>query len=140
MSFIEPTLEQFQQLSAAAAAGGAGDEAVIMVNLLRFKQHADGIDAADGITGAEAYARYSAAVLPHLNRAGGRVLLALAVQQSVIGPPEREWDMVLAVRYPSHQAFLKMTSDPKYLEIHWHRAAALADSRLIACTLLSDEG
>jgi uncharacterized protein (DUF1330 family) len=35
--------------------------------------------------------------------------------------------------YPSRRAFLNMTTDADYLAIHQHRAAALADSRLIAC-------
>ena len=126
---IEPTPEQFQRLAASDDEGP-----VVMINLLRFKQHADGIDATDGITGVEAYARYGAAVMPHLMRVGGRILMTLAATESVIGPVDGEWDMVIAAEYPSRQAFLEMTSDPGYLAIHGHRAAALADSRLIACT------
>jgi uncharacterized protein (DUF1330 family) len=130
---LEPNPAQLQALLAVA---GADSGAVVMINLLRFKDRADGIDAADGISGAEAYGRYAAAVGTHLDRVGGRVLLALQTRESVIGPDEHEWDMVLAVEYPSRQAFLEMTSDPSYLEIHGHRTAALADSRLIACTPL----
>ncbi len=126
---IEPTQEQFEALARAN-----DDAPVVMVNLLRFKERADGIDAGDGISGAEAYARYGAAVMPHLQRVGGRILMTLAATQSVIGPVEGEWDMVIAAEYPSRKAFLEMTSDPDYLAIHGHRAAALADSRLIACT------
>jgi uncharacterized protein (DUF1330 family) len=104
-----------------------------MINLLRFKEVADGIDAADGISGAEAYGRYGAAAQPHLERIGGRILLAVAAEESVIGPDAPEWDLVIAVRYPSRDAFVQMVSNPEYLAIHGHRAAALADSRLIAC-------
>ena len=39
--------------------------------------------------------------------------------------------MVALVAYPSREAFLTMTADPDYLEVHRHRVAALADSRLI---------
>lgn len=126
---IEPTPEQVQRLAASE-----DHSPVVMINLLRFKERADGIDAGDGISGAEAYARYGAAVAPHLARVGGRVLMALAATECVIGPVEGEWDMVIAAEYPSRRAFLEMTSDPDYLAIHGHRAAALADSRLIACT------
>ena len=108
---LEPTAPQLQRLLAASVADG---EAVVMINLLRFKERADGIDAEDGISGAEAYGRYAAAVGAH----------------------EHEWDMVIAVQYPSRQAFLEMTGDPEYLKIHGHRTAALADSRLIACAPL----
>ncbi len=125
---IEPTPEQFTRLAEAD-----DDGPIMMLNLLRFKERADGVDAADGITGAEAYARYGAAVAPFLERAGGRLVVAMAASESVIGPYEGEWDMVLVAEYPSRRAFLKMTTDADYLAIHQHRAAALADSRLIAC-------
>jgi uncharacterized protein (DUF1330 family) len=107
-----------------------------MLNLLRFKEHASGIDAADGITGAEAYGRYAAGVARLLERFGARVLFTIVPQESVIGPDPAEWDLVAAVEYPSRSAFLEMTSDPDYLEIHVHRESGLADSRLIACTSL----
>jgi uncharacterized protein (DUF1330 family) len=124
---IEPTQEQFQRL-----ASSGDDGPLIMINLLRFKERADGIDAADGISGAEAYRRYGVEATKFLERAGGRIMLAVQATETVIGPHEGEWDMVLAVQYPSRAAFLTMTSDPAYLAIHAHRAAALADSRLIA--------
>jgi uncharacterized protein (DUF1330 family) len=130
---IEPTEAQFQRLAASAK---ENDSPVIMINLLRFKERADGIDAADGITGAEAYARYGAGVRKFLEGVGGRVVLAVGTPESVIGPFYGEWDMVLAVEYPSRRAFLEMTRDPGYLEMHAHRAAGLADSRLIAYTPL----
>jgi uncharacterized protein (DUF1330 family) len=129
---IEPTPHQFERLASSEDTGP-----VVMLNLLRFKDHADGIDAADRITGAEAYARYGAAVAPHLARVGGRVLSMMQPQESVIGPEHGEWDLVLVAEYPSRAAFLEMISDPGYLEVHGHRAAALADSRLIACKSLA---
>jgi uncharacterized protein (DUF1330 family) len=124
---IEPTAEQLEQLAGSDHGGP-----VVMINLLRFKDVADGIDSQDGISGAEAYGRYADGVASHLQRVGARVLLAASAQQSVIGPEPGEWDLVLAVQYPSRAAFLQMVSDPDYLAVHAHRAAALADSRLIA--------
>jgi uncharacterized protein (DUF1330 family) len=129
---IEPTPEQLTRLAESGQ-----DGPVVMVNLLRFKELADGIDADDGISGAEAYGRYGAAVASHLERVGGRVLLALAAEESVIGPDPGEWDLVIAVQYPSRAAFMAMVSDPDYLAIHAHREAAVADSRLIACGVLA---
>jgi uncharacterized protein (DUF1330 family) len=126
---IEPTQEQIQRLATSE-----DSSPVIMINLLRFKERADGIDAADGITGAEAYMRYAVAVQPFLEGVGGRLLMSLAATESVVGPDEREWDMLLAVEYPSRAAFLKMAADPEYLKIHAHRVAALSDARLIAST------
>jgi uncharacterized protein (DUF1330 family) len=129
---IEPSQAQSERLAASE-----NSEPVVMVNLLRFKPRADGTDEQDGITGTEAYGRYGAAVAPFLKRVGGRVLFAAEPQESVIGPEHGEWDLVLAVEYPSRSAFIAMTTDPEYLAIHAHRAAALADSRLIACKPVS---
>ncbi len=126
MATIVPTPEQLSELTASTS-----DQPVVMLNLLRFKDEADGIDT--GVSGAEAYGRYAAAVPPFLERVGGRLLIATAAQQTFIGPAEREWDLVLMVEYPSRAAFLQMATDPEYLEIHQHRDAALADSRLIVC-------
>lgn len=126
MSTIAPTPEQIQQLVSSQ-----DDGPVIMLNLLRFRDEASGLDA--GVSGLEAYERYGAAVAPFLERVGGRVLAGGATSQTVIGPEAAEWDMALMVEYPSRAKFLEMATDPDYLKIHEHRAAALADSRLIAC-------
>ena len=123
---ITPTQSQIEQLAA-----DTGSEPVVMLNLLRFKHTADGVDA--GISGQEAHARYGQEAAPFLARAGGRVLNAVEASQMVIGPEALEWDMATLVEYPSRQSFLKMATDPEYLRVHQHRDAALADSRLIAC-------
>jgi len=122
---ITPTQRQIEALVSA------GGEPVVMLNLLRFKGQADGIDA--GMTGLEAYERYGQATAPFLEAVGGRVLQAAEARQMVIGPEALEWDMVLMVEYPSRVRFLEMATNPEYLKIHEHREAALADSRLIAC-------
>lgn len=129
---IEPTPAQFERLAASD-----DEQPVVMLNLLRFKDRADGVHADEGITGAEAYARYGAEVTRHLDRVGGRILFTMVPQESVIGPEEGEWDLVAAVEYPSRRAFLQMASDPAYLETHAHREAGLADTRLIACAPLA---
>jgi len=126
---INPTPAQVEALVSSASEGP-----VVMLNLLRFKDAADGID--EGVSGPEAYERYGEAVAPFLERVGGRLLLAVEAQQMIIGPEELEWDMVLMVEYPSRKRFLEMATDPDYLAIHEHRAAALEDSRLIACQTL----
>jgi hypothetical protein len=48
---VHPTARQVEGL-----ARSTDDGTVVMLNLLRFKPRADGID--EGISGAEAYARY----------------------------------------------------------------------------------
>ena len=127
---VLPTDHQLADLTSST-----DDGPVLMLNLLRFKPMADGID--EGVTGAEAYARYSTATEPFLRAVGGRLLNAAAPQQTVIGPPESEWDLILLVEYPSRAKFIEMATNPEYLKIHAHREAALADSRLIACADLT---
>lgn len=128
---IEPTPAQLQQLASSPDEGP-----VAMINLLKFRDRATGIDEADGISGLEAYGRYGAAVAPFLERVGGRVLMALKPEVSVIGPEALEWDLMIVAEYPSYGAFISMATDPDYLAIHTHRVAALADSRLIASHVL----
>ena len=126
---VQPTAGQLQQFVSAD-----DSDPVVMLNLLRFKVEADGID--EGISGEEAYARYSEAVEPFLRGVGGRLLHAARAQQSLIGPEQAEWDLVLLVESPSRAKFIEMATDPEYLKIHAHREAALADSRLLACAEL----
>jgi uncharacterized protein (DUF1330 family) len=126
---IDPTSAQ----AGAFAATATAEEPVFMLNLLRFKDRADGIDADDAITGAEAYARYAANTAKHLERVGASIVWAGACDTALIGPGEEEWDVAAVVRYPSRAAFLEMVGDEDYLAGARHRTAALADSRLIPC-------
>ncbi|MCW2968077.1 MAG: hypothetical protein JWM71_1849 [Solirubrobacteraceae bacterium] len=101
-----------------------------MLNLLRFREVADD---GEGGTGVDAYARYSEAAQSHLSRVGGEIVWAGGCSDALIGPTDREWDVVALVRYPSRSAFLEMVSDADYLAATHHRTGALADSRLIPC-------
>lgn len=113
----------------AALIGSDDESPIVMINLVRFKEQADGID--EGKTGAEAYATYGQNIAPYLEGVGGKVLLAVSCEESIIGPEAAEWDMMITVQYPSRQAFVKMITDPGYLKEHEHRTAGLAEARLI---------
>ena len=130
MGSIEPTPDQLARLL-----GDTDDAApIVMINLLRFRRaaaYAPGLDAAP-CSGREAYARYGAAVLPLLVRAGGRLVWRGSVGLVVVGPGDERWDEALLVEYPSRAAFIAMVSSEEYLRIGVHRTAALEDSRLIA--------
>src|SRR5438309_7574371 len=104
---VLPTEQQLAGLMAST-----DDGPVVMLNLLRFKAEADGID--EGVSGAEAYARYSVAAEPFLRGVGGQLLWAVQPRLSVIGPSEGEWDLVLLVRYPSVAKFLEMATNEGY--------------------------
>jgi uncharacterized protein (DUF1330 family) len=122
-SLLEPTPEQVAALTARPA-----DAPVVMVNLLKFK-------AAGGV---ESYARYAREVAPHLERAGGTVRYAGTAPAFVIGDGERPWwDAIIVVEYPTPQAFVDMVTNPEYLKVHEHRAAALDRGDLIATSIWS---
>lgn len=118
---LEPKAEQLAALAARPA-----DLPVVMVNLLTFK--------VDG--GRQRYLRYAEEVVPHLQRVGATVHYAGHAPTTVIGDGEQPgWDAILVVEYPSPQAFLDMITDPAYLAVHEHRAAALEHGDLIATSM-----
>jgi uncharacterized protein (DUF1330 family) len=130
MPSIEPSQSQREKLVAAASDEGP----IVMINLLLYRDRAaypSGSDA-EPCSGAEAYQRYGALVLPMLGDVGAKILWRGTVQQIVIGPESEKWDEALLVQYPSRRAFLTMVSRPDYLQAAVHRSAALSDSRLIA--------
>jgi uncharacterized protein (DUF1330 family) len=126
---IDPTRGQLERL----VAGSPEEGPIIMLNLLRFRDQADPVAGAQGLTGRQAYERYAAAAAGHLAAVGGRLLHAARCVEAVIGA-DGEWDLVAVVEYPSRSAFLAMVSEPEYQATTVWRTAALADSRLILCT------
>jgi uncharacterized protein (DUF1330 family) len=135
MGSIEPTRAQIEAL-----AGDTSESPIMMINLLRFAEQADYPEDFDAepCSGAEAYARYAAATQPFLEGVGGSPVWGAPGKLVVIGPEDEAWDVVVAVRYPSRQAFLEMALNPDYLAITPHRSAALSDSRLILCEAPED--
>ena len=127
---VDPTPEQARAFGETAGAEGP----VFMLNLLSFKDRADGVAAGEETSGAEAYARYAQATGAHLERVGGEVVWAGECGTALIGPEAREWDVAAVVRYPSRRAFLDMVRDPHYQEAVVHRTGGVADSRLIPCS------
>lgn len=127
MPIVNPTeasLEEFARRT-------PDDRPIVMVNLLRFREHAEYEDASPPCTGRKAYARYSKAVIPLLLEVGGVPLWMGRARDSVIAPDGESWDEILLVHYPSRAAFLRMVNSPAYRAIMKHRTAALADSRLV---------
>ena len=105
-----------------------------MVNLLKFKQRAEGEEG----SGAEAYGRYGDAVVKQVEARGGRVVWMGRVENVLIGDTENDaWDTVVLVAYPSRQAFIDMVSAPEYQEAHTHREAGLERTVLLGCEVVS---
>jgi uncharacterized protein (DUF1330 family) len=128
---IDPTADQIRKLAESAGQEGP----IVMVNLLRFREKAAAPD--EGMAGFEAYMVYAKGVSAHLERVGAKLLTTARCEQSVIGPDQPEWHVVITVEYPSRAAFLEMIADPDYQELSRHRTAALEDSRLIQSVSLT---
>jgi uncharacterized protein (DUF1330 family) len=132
MPSLNPSPEQLQRFAEQMPAG----EPILMLNLLRFN-HEAAYPADSGQTacsGKEAYARYSRTALQKVREAGGSVQVAARAQVALIAPEQDHWDEMLLVQYPSPEAFLAMLADDDYRAATVHRTAALADSRLVACS------
>jgi uncharacterized protein (DUF1330 family) len=124
---IYPTAEQIQTLLA-----GPQDRPVVMVNLLRFKPRADGVDA--GISGEEAYRIYVEEMRKIVEAAGGRFLWTGRADSIVIGDEQAGFDMIGLVEYPSRQKFVEIALSDAVREIGVHRTAGLESQWLIATT------
>jgi len=128
---VTPTDER---LAAVAAAGAADDSPVVMLNLNRYRDRAEypaGTPDAE-VSGREAYLRYGAVAYPAILSVGGEILWATDAAETVIGCDHDVYDEVVAVWYPSRNAFLGLAEYPGYMEAHVHRDAAIAQAALIA--------
>lgn len=113
-----------------------GKGKVVMLNLLKFKSIADYSDFEmlrpnEDISGREAYDLYMKNTLPHLTKAGSRILYFGDAQNFLIGPESKQWDAVLLVEHASVEAFMEFAQNKDYIETTGHRTAALEDSRLL---------
>ena len=129
--YLDPTQEAGRALMARGLQGS-----VFMLNLLRLRAVADyaafpELAPSSPITGAEAFARYIAHTLPHLESSGGALEFLGEGGGFLIGPPGERWDVVMLVRQASLAAFMAFASEAAYLAGLGHRAAAIEDSRLL---------
>ena len=124
MGAIKPNKSQFMELAQAPDEGP-----VVMLNLLKFKEQAEGSGS-----GASEYGKYSDAAVQMVEARGGKVLWMGRADQILIGDPDETWDAVALVQYPSRKDFLEMVSTPEYEKAHEHRESGLERTVLIACT------
>lgn len=131
MTHLEPTDAAARQMIERFPKGP-----VTMLNLLRFRQHADysaypDLAPPETISGQAAYERYMAHTAPLLEAAGGRVTYLGCGKRFFIGPDDESWDWVMLVQQTSIADFLSFAQDPAFQAGHGHRQAALEDSRLL---------
>lgn len=110
--------------------------AIIMLNLLRFREVADysanpELAPSEPISGREAYQKYIDLTLPFLTATGGEIMLLAEGGQYLIGPKDECWDLVMIIRQNSLQDFMSFSSNADYQIVLGHRTAALEDSRLL---------
>ena len=122
-----PTAEQLHALLASPP-----DVPVVMLNLLRFKPHADAPDA--GLSGEDAYRRYVNEMIPFIRQKGARVLWTGRLDAQVIGSGAEGFHMVALVEYPSREVFVAIATDPFVAGIGAHRSAGLEGQWLLAAT------
>jgi uncharacterized protein (DUF1330 family) len=133
---IDPTEAQVQ-----AYLDYQGEGRVHMINLLKYRPRAEypqGHELAGeaGGTGGEAYQRYGAAAVPKIFEYGGRIVGMSRPYQVFIGEGQ-DWDDVVTVEYPNHNAFIEMMRDPEYRAAIVHRDAGLERTVVIAAAPLT---
>lgn len=119
---VYPNEEQLNGFSEPGA-----DGPIYMVNLLKFKAHAEYPDGRESdLTGEQAYAIYADGVARLLTEHGGAMTFAADVERLMLGEVEELWDKVAIAMYPSRAAMMEMMTSPGMQEIGVHRAAGLA--------------
>lgn len=128
--YVDPDRAQFDAFKALDR-----DAPLHMLNLVALNDLAnypgDHALARDGLTGAQAYARYGKLTAPVLARVGGSIVWRGQFDATLIGPADEKWDVAFIAAYPNAHAFLAMISDPEYQNAVVNRQAAVATSRLI---------
>ena len=99
---------------------------IFMVNLLKFKEHAEYEDGRDtDLTGYQAYQIYGRGVAQLLPRYGGEVFFLGDVTMLSLGQVEELWDEVAIAKYPNRAALFEMTPSEEWQALAVHRAAGL---------------
>lgn len=126
---INPTEAQLRELLTEDRGGP-----LQFINLLRYRdtaQYPVGHELADaGLTGQEAYLRYSAVTMEQIGKRGGRLALFNHGEQVLIGTDDH-WHHVAAMEYPDTEAFVSMLLDPEYVAGSIHRTAGLAATVIV---------
>ena len=119
---VTPTAEQLEGFLVPDPAGP-----IYMVNLLKFKEHAEYEDGREtSLSGREAYMLYATEVAKVIPQVGGKLTFGADVARLMLGEVEELWDQVAIAMYPSRAAMFQMIQLPEYAEISMHRTAGLS--------------
>lgn len=111
---------------------GPAETPVVMLNLLSFKETADGDNT--GLSGLDAYSKYASKMTTLVESKGGRLIWSGRVDSVVIGESDADFQMVALMEYPSRAAFLEITSSVEVKAIAQDRIDGLAGQWLLATT------
>ena len=100
---------------------------IFMVNLLKFKEHAEYEDGRETeLSGREAYNLYGQAVSRLIQDYEGEIVFVGDVTFLSLGQVDELWDEVAIAKYPNRGALLAMSSSPEWSGAAVHRTAGLA--------------
>ena len=103
------------------------DGPIYMVNLLKFKEHAEYEDGREtDLTGRQAYELYGRGVAGLLPDYGGKIVFAGDVTFLMLGQVEELWDEIAIAQYPNRGALVAMSSSEEWRALAVHRTAGLA--------------
>ncbi len=117
------------------------DGPIYMINLLKFREHAEYEDGREtNLSGYEAYQIYATAVSKLLTEFNGEGFFAGDVTFLALGQVEELWDEVAIAKYQSRADLFRMSSSEAWREIAVHRAAGLAGQLNIETVAQPDSG
>lgn len=100
---------------------------IFMVNLLKFKQHAEYEDGREtDLSGRDAYNLYGQAVSQIIQDYDGEVVFVGDVTFLSLGQVDELWDEVAIAKYPNRAALWAMSTSKEWNEASVHRTAGLA--------------
>lgn len=110
----------------------APGQPVSIVNFFRFREHAaypdSAPEAAERLSGQEAFQRYAAVSMPTMSEIGGSFGYMAPFAGTFLGADET-WDMIVIGNYPDPDTLFRLLENAAYREAYRHRVAALADAR-----------
>jgi uncharacterized protein (DUF1330 family) len=103
--------------------GGDDGTPVVVTQMLRFNERAEGLD--EDLSGSEAYQRYNEPLLRAAEERGGGLLWSGSTGPLVIGESQVPFHEIVVVEYPSQQVYLEVMGDPRVVDQEAYRQVGL---------------
>jgi len=130
-------IEVLPDFSALQSVTGRPDERFVMVNMLAFKDMAEG-EGFEGLTGRDAYRLYAEGLREAQMAIDSRLIWAGAVQAQVVGRSDPVFQSMALLEYASPTAFLEFATEPG--DNPEARTAGLEGQWLVPSTTLGEGG